>query len=151
MKICALCKEEKSLNLFGKVKTYNGLGVKYRSYCNPCRVVYNSANDKNHSERIVLSRRKIKLKSRYNITPEDYKSQLSLQLGQCSLCSIDLSKLNRKNIHLDHNHTTGKLRGILCSTCNSGLGMFKDKPDILRRALDYIESDGVWYEKRNLA
>lgn len=59
--------------------------------------------------------------------------------GKCAICSIERSG---KNHALDHDHKTGKLRGILCNNCNTGLGMFGDDPVRLRAAAEYLERHG---------
>lgn len=56
------------------------------------------------------------------------------QNGQCKSCSRSGCRLV-----VDHCHTTGKIRGLLCDDCNQGIGHFRDSPDLLRRAADYLE------------
>lgn len=58
-----------------------------------------------------------------------------------SLCEICGIKSDRA-LHYDHNHTTGRFRGWLCGTCNKGLGLFRDSPDTLRRAVAYLTTRG---------
>jgi hypothetical protein len=63
---------------------------------------------------------------------------------QCVICgegekSVDSKSRRRKYMAIDHCHTTGRVRGVLCSNCNRALGLFKDSPDILRRAIAYLE------------
>lgn len=53
----------------------------------------------------------------------------------CAICS----KPSRTRLHIDHNHKTGKYRGLLCSPCNIGLGHFKDSPSLLRKAIEYLK------------
>lgn len=77
---------------------------------------------------------------KYGITREQYETQLALQGGVCAICrQPDTSK---KGYHVDHDHETGVVRGILCTTCNSGLGHFKDDPTILAAAIDYLRQHG---------
>ena len=56
--------------------------------------------------------------------------------GKCVICG---QEQRGKNLALDHCHTTGRLRGALCTNCNAGLGMFKDRPDLLRAAAVYLD------------
>jgi hypothetical protein len=58
------------------------------------------------------------------------------QKWRCKICQ---SRLTGRTCHVDHCHTTGVVRGVLCNTCNPGLGFFRDDPRLLRRAADYIE------------
>ncbi len=73
------------------------------------------------------------------MTPDDYAVMLAAQGGGCALCGdIHADSLNRR-LHVDHDHVTGVVRGILCSSCNLGIGKFEDDPQRLRAAADYLE------------
>lgn len=74
-----------------------------------------------------------RLKYQYGIGPEEIQFLLAVQEGACAICR---KPLIRKVI--DHNHTTGKVRGLLCFSCNIGLGEFQDNPEILLAARDYL-------------
>ena len=74
---------------------------------------------------------------RYGITIEDYERLLIDQQFKCAICNVSLD--GGKDTHMDHSHDTGFPRGILCRACNWGIGQFKDDPDLLRKAADYIE------------
>ena len=72
-----------------------------------------------------------------------------IQKGCCSICDDKLPDLmayeNRKRGYaIDHNHETGKFRGILCLNCNSLLGMAKDSSEVLKRAIQYLEEQGSY-------
>lgn len=56
----------------------------------------------------------------------------------CSICGSTISLGGLRRLALDHDHVTGKFRGGLCSNCNTALGMFKDDPELLRKAIDYL-------------
>lgn len=82
------------------------------------------------------------------ISREDYAKRIDLQDGKCLIC--DKPQLE-KALAVDHNHSTGKIRGLLCSNCNSGLGLFLNNPSLLRKAADYLElHDGVINENKNV-
>jgi hypothetical protein len=79
------------------------------------------------------------LKRRYNVTLEEYKALLASQNGLCAICGeAERGKFTRLSV--DHDHGDGKIRGLLCSACNSGLGRFKDKEELLIRALEYLRN-----------
>lgn len=61
------------------------------------------------------------------------------QNKKCAICGRLVENFSR--MHTDHNHTTGKVRAMLCTYCNTGLGQFQDNPQLLRKAADYLESD----------
>ncbi len=74
----------------------------------------------------------------YSIELEDYDKVFHVQNGRCAICLTDMPGGNHNRFHLDHDHVTGKIRGLLCATCNLGLGYFKDNPIHLMQALHYI-------------
>ncbi len=76
-----------------------------------------------------------KLRNRYGITLKQKKELLQIQENKCKICAIELTI---KSACIDHNHKTGKIRGILCNHCNNGLGCFKDNCSLLKRALEYL-------------
>ena len=78
------------------------------------------------------------LKRCYGITLEEKEALMTAQGGQCGVCRRDLTG----KICVDHDHKTGKIRGILCSTCNSGLGFFGDSIEIIQKAISYLEQPG---------
>lgn len=76
------------------------------------------------------------LMKRYGITPEQREQMLLEQDNKCGICSCHIEG---RNAHLDHCHTTGVLRKMLCWNCNGGLGNFKDDPALLLKALEYLK------------
>ena len=151
MKICAKCKKEQPDDLYGTVKKYPftvDSGRKQQSYCNPCRVIYNQEMDYRTLKEKAADQRRLKLKCNYGLTLDDKKNQLDYQNNQCAICQTDLLDRAPQSVHIDHCHGSKKLRGILCGSCNTGLGMFKDTHEILQRAIDYLSTDGVWKTKR---
>jgi hypothetical protein len=67
------------------------------------------------------------------VTPEDRQALLELQGGRCAICGRD-----DRELFVDHSYRNGKTRGLLCRTHNTALGMFKDSPSLLRKALAYL-------------
>lgn len=71
---------------------------------------------------------------------------LRLQDGKCKICGIGLDFKSPQKMykpHVDHDHMTGYVRGILCLTCNTGLGMFADNPELLSKAINYLSLGSV--------
>lgn len=89
--------------------------------------------------RMAASVRKSYMKSEWGMTPEDYHRMLSGQGGGCAICGT-FDPRGRGRFHVDHDHATGRIRGLLCNECNFGLGKFGDNPELLRRALAYLAS-----------
>lgn len=88
------------------------------------------------------------MKRNYNLTPHEYDTILTAQGTKCMVCQLDVSHVGGRNgWNVDHDHgccpgvrTCGKcIRGLLCGFCNRGLGCFKDDPDLLRAAADYLD------------
>lgn len=75
--------------------------------------------------------------NRYGITPDDYHRAFRAQGGACAICRTPAE--NDIALHVDHCHRTGDVRGLLCQPCNHGIGLLKDSPTTLRRALRYLE------------
>jgi hypothetical protein len=84
-----------------------------------------------------------RLKYQYGIDSRQYEEMLESQNYVCKIClRPERSKQNNKTKKLvvDHDHITGKVRGLLCGNCNAGIGMFEDNTSILRNAIKYLES-----------
>jgi len=75
------------------------------------------------------------LKKKYGLTSEEYEALLKKQGGVCKICQMP----SKSRLRVDHDHKTGKVRGLLCTGCNIGLGQFKDNAAALKAAADYIE------------
>lgn len=75
----------------------------------------------------------------HKITLEKYTEMFNRQNGKCAICGTHQSKLPR-NLAVDHNHNTGKIRGLLCFNCNYGLGRFHDNIDHLKNAITYLST-----------
>lgn len=77
------------------------------------------------------------LRRNFGITPGDYRAMLAAQGGVCAICRKP-EKI-RQRLAVDHDHATGKVRGLLCRDCNTSLGKFGDSLEILRNAVAYLE------------
>lgn len=79
------------------------------------------------------------MKKNYGITLEDYDNLRIKQNFRCYLCGThETVSDGRGLLHVDHDHTTGEVRSLLCSSCNTGLGLFKEDVDLLNKAINYI-------------
>lgn len=76
------------------------------------------------------------LKKQYGLSLEDFLALQEYQNSSCAICGKVTTKL-----YVDHCHTTGKVRGLLCMNCNTGLGHFKDNQTFLAKAIEYLEAD----------
>ncbi len=158
MKNCSYCKQNLSCNMFPKNKTTKD-GLSY--YCKSCAVkkTMESRNrektinpltgrtnyTKKYNEYAVNSKeylRNIVLKNKYKITLKTYNEMLIMQNSKCAICTRHIDELP-KTLDVDHCHTTGKVRGLLCGKCNMGIGYFQDNTETISRALTYLESHKV--------
>jgi hypothetical protein len=84
------------------------------------------------------------VKKKYNMTQDDYDQMFLNQNGVCAICGKEETHRNRSgevgNLAVDHDHKSGKIRGLLCFSCNTGIGKFGDDPDRLQNAAKYLIS-----------
>jgi hypothetical protein len=79
------------------------------------------------------------LKTKYNLTKEDYNKKLIEQNHKCDICGVDEKDAARGKLLVDHCHTTGVIRGLLCNNCNTGIGFLKDSIPTLSKAITYLD------------
>lgn len=90
-----------------------------------------------HREKNIASNRAYKLRRSFGMTIDDYDAMLALQGGGCAICGDACS--SGKRLAVDHCHSTGRVRGLLCSVCNRMIGHAKDNPEILEKAIIYLK------------
>lgn len=89
--------------------------------------------------RNAIQRRNSRIKRRYKLAPEKITEFLGAQDYKCAICQVPFLKEGELyRFVIDHDHNTGKVRGLLCSACNTGLGQFEDDPKIIRNAFYYL-------------
>jgi hypothetical protein len=99
------------------------------TYCKPCH----NARGQETRLRLYGGGRHYHLKRRYGLSAEEVEAWIESQGGLCLICEEQPAE------HVDHDHVTGKVRGLLCFGCNGGLGQFRDRVDIMRNAIEYLE------------
>ena len=108
-------------------------------WCKPCKTKnsreYMRMYRDKHPELSTKNAQRHKLK-RYNITPEEFTLRVMEQGGVCGICGTVPSAL-----FVDHDHTTGKVRGLLCQKCNSGIGFLGDSLEGLEKAVNYLKNN----------
>lgn len=87
-----------------------------------------------NKERDSLNKFKYNLKRNYGLSYEDYCKKAEEQKGLCAICF----KPPYRNLDVDHNHSTGKNRGLLCGNCNTAIGLLKEDPQLFTQALAYL-------------
>ena len=107
------------------------------------KAVLKKSREKHYEKRLAGNRKwvmenpekqqKIRRRSRYGITPEMFDSMVLEQEGLCAIC-----KEQPERLVIDHCHDTGKVRGLLCLKCNSGIGLLRDSASVVENALTYL-------------
>lgn len=110
---------------------------KYR-LINSDKVLVEKAIRKASGKSYIEARRSM-LKRKYNISLEEYDNMLLKQEGKCKICGSIKSEHKSSVLYVDHCHTTGNIRGLLCHHCNYGLGGFRDNQDFLLSAINYLK------------
>lgn len=162
--ICSKCKEDKPEEEFYRRTSKRG----YSSWCKSCCSKWAAENqdlikksrqkwlDSNYEKARVFQRkykitnreklkrdyRNWRLKNQYGLTEEDFNRLLVEQNGVCAICGNPETKAQYGKIQpltVDHDHETGKVRGLLCFNCNIALGKLKDNVFLLERAIEYLK------------
>lgn len=87
--------------------------------------------------------RKRRIYKAYGLSFDEYLNLIQSQNNTCKICKAAFKRT--KDIHVDHNHNTGKIRGILCSNCNRCLGLLKDNITVLQNAIEYLSKEEQFY------
>lgn len=132
---CRVCGVEKPLNRFRKGKAYK---FGRRHDCIDCHTEEMRQYAGRHGPEDRAKKRKrmrvYNLHRWYGLTPDEVERMKAAQGNACALCG----KTPAKGLVIDHDHKTGAVRALLCSSCNTGLGHFRDDPALLARAIEYL-------------
>jgi len=136
-RLCKSCEVTKSITEFHWANNYRHR----RRICKSCtearRLVLRAADPEKYKR--IDKFRALRLK--YGVTEQDFLVLWNAQDGLCAICFEPLEKFSTP--HLDHNHVSGVVRGLLCFTCNTALGKFHDSVVLLRSAIVYLEKDAA--------
>lgn len=135
LKICSKCKQELPLTSFHKASDRKS---KYKSHCKSCI----SKKQKETYREPEQYRRRMENHWRYQgieMTMPEYEKLLEAQNGCCAVCGATENK-NGTRLCVDHCHTTGQIRGLLCHDCNTGIGKLGDSKEGLMKAIKYLDN-----------
>lgn len=148
LKFCRSCEEWRSKGDFNTDKKSPD-GKSYT--CRPCRKKYRrrkevkartSLYNKKYAEKnpdlMKRKDRKSMLRRFWNMSQEEYDLLLAKQNGTCAICPKTESNPN-KSLCIDHCHTTGRIRGLLCDNHNRAMGLFKDSIEDMEKAIEYLK------------
>ena len=139
IRVCKECKVAQPLQEYHKCSANKGGRKPVCRTCNNLKT--REARRLKGRTETPEQRRKWSLKAKYGISLEDYTELMVLQNGKCKICNAGSDKGQAGFLVVDHNHATGKVRGLLCNHCNAALGMFKDSTTLLNEAIKYINKD----------
>lgn len=163
-KVCCRCKEEKPATaeyFFRNHSKFDG----FRHECKECSKTYVT----NNKEKIIKQRKEFRERNRdrllekakekfqrpttkartrvynilksYSISEKELRDLMDSQKGCCAICKNSLvDKDSKRSYMVDHNHTTGKVRGLLCISCNAAIGHLKESKEVLLSAIEYLET-----------
>ena len=141
---CIDCGVEKVITEFWKKGTPRKDGsFAYRAYCRECGTDKRLNHYHNEGGKEKQKKRSFKNNlKKYGITPEIYQQLFKQQEGKCAICSSSEVSVARRsyNLFVDHDHGTGKVRGLLCHHCNTGLGHYRDNTETLQKAIEYLNA-----------
>lgn len=122
------------------------------SYCKDCMRTMSRNWERANPEQRRLSKLKyqrrpdvkLKRKARYiesahGLLPGQFDDLLTNQQSKCGICGTEISNEPNHKTHIDHDHVSGRIRGLLCDYCNHGLGNFKDDMGLLQKAIEYLQ------------
>ena len=143
-KECTKCGASKSLDKFNK-RTASKDGLTTR-----CTTCLNTKALKVRSEQPEVTRAR-NLKKRFSMSIDEYNIIFLSQKGKCAICekaetTQDVNQ-NVKWLSVDHNHSNGNIRGLLCNACNTGIGKLGDSIKVLKSAVKYLEERGSYGEE----
>lgn len=160
LKTCSQCKEKKEFSEFRKAtKEKDG----FQHACRICANISTKAWRERNRESENISQKKrratnpekynamgkrwrdanpdkvktLHLKKRYSLTLEQWNVMFSEQLGRCRICDIHQNDL-KMELAVDHDHTSGRIRGLLCVRCNRAIGLLEDRVDLLQKAINHL-------------
>jgi len=134
MKWCPRCQTSKQLEEFPLDKRRGRYG-----YCKPCKADYMRERSRMRTSLENFHHNLSRSLRQNGLTIEDYRRMSTEQEGRCAICRTDVPGQNAARLILDHDHKTGVVRGLLCSSCNRGLGYFADSPERLLAAASYLK------------
>ena len=144
MKTCTKCNTEKELTEFYGQLTRGTLRASCKSCEKQRRKTYyqqhrseEQEKSRNYNRKNRKYHRNKSLQYKYGIDDIKYTTMWNHQKGKCLVCN---EPEQDKALAVDHCHTTGNVRGLLCSNCNTGLGQFQDNPELLYKAAEYLKS-----------
>jgi hypothetical protein len=110
------------------------------SYCSACKVIRYNTFRKENPTKVAKYSQTSRRRNTYGISPDQYKDLWESQIGLCGICFSILKE--DRTTHIDHDHSTGIIRGLLCHNCNTALGLLKEDTETMKSMITYLSKAG---------
>jgi hypothetical protein len=140
---CKACTGARRKQWYQQNRTHEIARVKAWQQANPKRL---KAWRRKNRDRLNKQLCEIHLRNKFGLTVEEYADILEAQDGVCALCGAPPTP--GISLHVDHDHGTGEIRGLLCVRCNNAIGLLREDPDLMRRAARYVTTDAKHRSQR---
>lgn len=149
-KVCNGCREWKHASEYHRRRNRRD-GKALGSRCKACVRIQNDNEVYRLRDRARYARNRESVlaqqrEKKYGVSPDEYDDMITVQGGVCAVCQQPESARNRRGeirqLAVDHDHATGRVRGLLCALCNAGIGCFADDTDRLAAAVAYLMESG---------
>lgn len=148
MRYCGVCKETKPIGDFYAAKgNVDGLAKRCKSCSKITLQIWRAKYPERHREttrrwgkRNPEKKKDVNLKTKYGLPYGSYDRMLAAQEGGCAICRTTTPPGKAGRFHVDHDHETGVVRGLLCTNCNWGIGQFKHREALLQEAIKYLQA-----------
>jgi hypothetical protein len=147
-KVCSKCQIEKPFTEYFKdTKRAIGIRCKCKECCKKDTYEWRSKNKSAYNNYAAQWRASNpekqhanEIKRHYGLTSSEYQSMLAEQRYGCKICGHKHDETQKRGrLYVDHDHTTGKVRGLLCGACNSAIGYFEDNVSVMEKAITYLK------------
>lgn len=138
-KTCRACGVFKDMSDFSRNRIMKD---GYQSNCRSCAGIAYKKMSLEKPDQVKRYWRTSHLKRKFNLTNEAFEAMWEMQMGLCGMCYKPLPEA-KTEANVDHCHTTGKIRSLLHSRCNTGFGLFQEDPAVLRLAAEYAERHSI--------
>lgn len=137
-RVCNTYNETLSIENFGQYQVEGRPKKSRRRKYNLCRRLESKKRYEENpevKEKMIRNSKEYHIKKSYGLSYEEYEEMFQIHENKCAICGTE----PERKLHVDHCHSSGNIRGLLCAECNLGLGLFKDNKNFLQSAIQYLE------------
>ena len=144
--ICRKCRKEKTLDCFannGNGYQYKDGKSRYKAVCRECLNAYTKQWRKDNPQKARRTDHSYRTQKKYGISRDQYEKLMERHQDGCALCGAKTANGKTQHLNVDHNHNTNAVRGLLCTRCNTVLGLVKEDMSLLSRMIQYLNGQDV--------